>query len=69
MEIYRRLAVREVWFVIEREIYVYRLQGETYRRARKSLVLPGIDLRELSRLLVRSNPDDQTARRLLCVVA
>lgn len=61
LEIHRRLGVREVWFVIEREIYVYRLRAESYRRSTRSLALKGIDLVELGHLLQKSDPDDQTA--------
>lgn len=44
LEIYRRLAVREVWFWEAREISIYTLAKGTYVVADASTVVPGIDL-------------------------
>lgn len=61
LEIYRRLAIREVWFVIGCEIYAYRLRRGIHRRIRKSVALPQVDLVELGSLLTKSDRDDQPA--------
>lgn len=60
LEIYRRLGVREVWFVISHEIYVYRLSGHAYRRWKTSVALKGLDLGEVRRVLKNADPDEQT---------
>lgn len=53
LEIYRKLAVREVWYWRKGRISVHLLAGETYAEAPASAVLPGIDLGELSSFLDR----------------
>jgi Uma2 family endonuclease len=53
LEIYRKLGVREVWFWRRGRLTAYRLQAEAYEEISESLVLPGIDLAELSSYLDR----------------
>jgi Uma2 family endonuclease len=60
LEVYRRLGVREVWFLIAGEIYIYRLSGHAYRRWKRSVALRGIDLRAITRILATSDPFQQT---------
>lgn len=60
LEIYRRLGIREVWFLIEQRIYVYRLVEAGYRRYKKSVVLRDVDLDEIERLLSTSDRFKQT---------
>lgn len=44
LEIYRRLAVGEVWFWEKGRITVYVLRGERYEAAERSALFPGLDL-------------------------
>jgi Uma2 family endonuclease len=44
LEVYRKLGVREVWFWKAHRLEVYVLKGEQYRRARKSRLVPEVDL-------------------------
>jgi Uma2 family endonuclease len=60
LEIYRRLGVREVWFFVDGEFEVFRLRGEAYRRARASVALRGIDLREIARIVLTIDRGKQT---------
>jgi Uma2 family endonuclease len=53
LEIYRRLAVREVWYWRAGRISVHVLRGEAYEEVPASAVLPGIDLGELASFLDR----------------
>jgi Uma2 family endonuclease len=53
LEIYRRLAVREVWYWRAGRISVHVLRGEAYEEVPASAVLPGIDLAELASFLDR----------------
>jgi Uma2 family endonuclease len=47
LDIYRRLAVPEVWYWRNGRISVHVLDGEQYREASSSVALAGIDLVEL----------------------
>lgn len=51
LELYRQLAVREVWFWRRGAITPYVLRGETYVESAASDVLPGIDLVQLAGFL------------------
>jgi Uma2 family endonuclease len=53
LEIYRRLAVREVWYWRAGQISVHVLRGDAYEEAAASAVLPGIDLAEVASFLDR----------------
>jgi Uma2 family endonuclease len=53
LEIYRKLAVREVWFWRRGRVTVHVLRGESYAEGAESEVLPGIDVAELARYLDR----------------
>ena len=53
LEIYRKLAVREVWYWRDDSIHPYVLRGERYRPVRRSKALPGIDLDEIAQLVLR----------------
>jgi Uma2 family endonuclease len=53
LEIYSKLAVREVWHWRRGRISVHVLRGGRYRRASGSKVLPGIDLDQLASFLDR----------------
>jgi Uma2 family endonuclease len=44
LEIYRALAIAEVWFWIEDRIEVHMLRGDRYERVDRSRWLPGLDL-------------------------
>lgn len=61
LEIYRRLGVGEVWFVVDHAIEVHRLSGERWRKSRASGILRGIDLSELGRILRTTSAGGQTA--------
>ena len=60
LEVYRRLGVREVWFFIAGEFHVFRLAGDTYRRAKKSTALRGISLERLARIIQATDRTRQT---------
>lgn len=49
LEAYRRLGVREVWWWEDGALTVWVLKGERYLRARKSRLLPALDLAALAR--------------------
>ncbi len=49
LEVYRKLAVREVWFWKQGRISVHELVGEQFEARPASVVLPGIDLEQLAR--------------------
>ncbi|HJQ35589.1 MAG TPA: Uma2 family endonuclease [Thermoanaerobaculia bacterium] len=51
LEIYRKLAVREVWIWRRGRLTAHALRGELYEPMSESLVLPGIDLSQLAALL------------------
>jgi Uma2 family endonuclease len=53
LEIYRKLAVREVWYWRKGRFSVHSLTGDSYTEALASAVLPGIDLDELASFLDR----------------
>ena len=53
LEIYRKLAVREVWFWRRGRITVQALRGDRYEEVTASEVLPGLDLDVMSRFLDR----------------
>jgi len=53
LEIYRKLAVREVWVWRRGRLAVHALRGETYEKVPTSEVLPGIDLDALAWCLDR----------------
>lgn len=61
LEIYRRLGAREVWFWINGRIWVYVLVDGRYEERETSVVLPGIQLRELERIIAGTSEEDQTA--------
>jgi Uma2 family endonuclease len=54
LEIYRKLAVREVWIWRRGELTAHALRDEMYEPVSESRVLPGIDLRQIAALLDQS---------------
>ncbi|MCI0570758.1 MAG: Uma2 family endonuclease [Myxococcaceae bacterium] len=56
-ELYAGLGVKELWLWEDGTLHVYRLRGERYARARKSHLLPELDLSHLARFVER---EDQT---------
>lgn len=61
LEVYRGLGVREVWVWKKEKLGAYLLRGETYVRAARSRLLPGIDLARVARFA--SRPDQPVAVR------
>jgi Uma2 family endonuclease len=55
LEVYRKLGVREVWYWRNGQIQPYVLRGQRYKLVRRSVVLPGIDLAQLSSFLDRAS--------------
>jgi Uma2 family endonuclease len=53
LDVYRKLAVPEVWRWDRSKIHVYRLRGERYVMVRASVALRGIDLARLASFLDR----------------
>jgi Uma2 family endonuclease len=60
LEIYRRLKVTEVWFWQKARFWVYRLGGRQYMLRERSEVLPGLDLDELTKIVVATDESHQT---------
>ena len=58
LEIYRKLAVREVWIWRRGKLTAYALHGETYEPVSESGVLPGIDLAQLASVLDQPTASD-----------
>jgi Uma2 family endonuclease len=56
LEVYRRLAVREVWFWQNQQFDVYHLHGEQYTRQPHSVLLPNLDLMTLAAYALKSDP-------------
>jgi Uma2 family endonuclease len=61
LDIYRKLAVPEVWFWQRGKIIVQALRGAEYEQVSESKVVPGIDLVELAQFLDR--PTANQAKR------
>lgn len=59
LEVYRGLAVREVWVYRTGSLEVYRLADDAYQTQERSEVLPDLDLRELASFVAADA--DQTA--------
>lgn len=51
LDIYRKLAVREVWIHEHEQLQLYALRDDRYEAILESAVLPGIDLEELVRFV------------------
>lgn len=62
LDVYAGLAVREVWFWENGEIFPYFLVGSTYEKRSSSALLPTLDLAQLSSV-VRSAKDQTTAAK------
>jgi Uma2 family endonuclease len=60
LEIYRRLGVREVWFWIDEALAIYVLGTGGYVKHRSSKLLPDLDLADLARRVVATDPSRQT---------
>jgi Uma2 family endonuclease len=61
LEIYRRLGVGEVWVWEEGAITVHRLVDGNYVEQERSVVIPGIDLFEVSRIILSKTGDTEAA--------
>jgi len=51
LEVYRRFAIREVWFVIDDAIEVHRLERGTYKRVERSGWFPDLDLELIAKFM------------------
>lgn len=60
LEIYRRLKVTDVWFWQKARFWIYRLGNRKYALRERSGVLPGLDLEELTRIVVATDESHQT---------
>lgn len=60
LEIYRRLKVGEVWFWQRGRFWVYALEGRRYALQDRSVVLPGVDLDELTKIVIATDESHQT---------
>ena len=60
LDVYRLLGVRELWFWVERRIYVYELVGEEYEPRERSVVLPELDLARIEEIVATTAPESQT---------
>lgn len=62
LEVFRRLAIREVWFWIEGRFWLYELLDGAYHQIRASRLLPTFDLDEIAQILLTTRgAKDQTA--------
>lgn len=64
LEIYRRIAVPELWLRVGDRLDIYRIAGNEYLRFERSNVLPDLDTRRLASLLERED-QTQATRELL----
>lgn len=55
LEVYRKLGVGEVWFWKRGKISVHVLQGDAYRTAERSQLLPDLDLGLLASMATNTN--------------
>jgi Uma2 family endonuclease len=55
LEVYRRLGVGEVWFWRRGVIAVHVLEREAYRQVERSLLLPDLDLQQLTHFAARED--------------
>jgi Uma2 family endonuclease len=60
LEIYRRLGVREVWFWMAEALAVYVLGAGGYVKQESSKLMPDVDLPDLARRVVATDPSRQT---------
>jgi Uma2 family endonuclease len=58
LEVYRRLAVREVWTWRRGRIALHALRGDRYEPVEESEVLPGIDVEKLASFLDRPSTSE-----------
>lgn len=58
LEVYKRLAVAEVWFFQNHQFAVYHLQDENYELVAKSELLPNLDLSILAEYVIAEDPLD-----------
>jgi Uma2 family endonuclease len=67
LDVYRGLAIAEVWLFQEDAFALHRLVGESYERIERSGFLPELDFTLLARLAVRPDQDEalRELRRLL----
>jgi len=59
LEVYRGLAVSEVWFWQNRRFAIHRLAGSTYERVDRSSFLPDLDFENLAQYV--EAPDQHAA--------
>ena len=64
MEVYRRLAVEEVWFWQNNQLQVYCLQDDSYQPQSASKLLPDLDLTLLAQHIVIKDPLDAISAML-----
>ena len=58
LEVYRRLAVKEVWFWQNNELKIYCLENDNYQQQQQSKLLPDLDLTLLAQYVVIQDPLD-----------
>ncbi|MFM5901425.1 MAG: Uma2 family endonuclease [Dolichospermum sp.] len=58
LEVYKRLAVAEVWFFQNNQFAVYHLRDENYELVAKSELLPNLDLSILAEYVIAEDPLD-----------
>lgn len=63
LEVYRRLAVREVWFWIDDRLWVYALVDDKYEELSRSRLLPDCDLDEIARTVITCDDQMATVKR------
>ena len=61
LEIYRRLAVPEVWNFGDGRFTVFALEGRPYVEQAASRFFPELDLARLATIVMTTEPDDQPA--------
>lgn len=60
LEIYRRLGVREVWFWIDEALASFVLGSHGYAKHRASKLIPDLDVADLARRVLATDPSKQT---------
>ena len=56
LEIYRRLGVKEVWFLQNKKLIIYCIENDSYQTKPNSQLLPTLDLNLMAQYVIINNP-------------
>jgi hypothetical protein len=63
LEVYAGLEVPEVWFWENEQLAPYKLVGESYEPCERSVLLPTLDLVQLSQIVREADDQSSAVRR------